>query len=283
MQAALVENMFGFNGHGIFHNDSVHFAYAANRTDCQIPSLMPLHGPPFIIPPSHRRDIFEKTMNTTRFRGLKAIPDSFDWRDTDMVAPVRAQGGHCNSCYVLTAADQLDFWEKKQSGSMGISPQGLLNCAKGGCSGGLMEDIYKEGPFEKSTDVFHKKVEKCKHTDSGWKVLDFVVLSDLEGEAVEPHLADAVYHYGPIPVGVDSTSSRFITYKSGIIKPDECNKVPNHAVTVVGYTLNYWIVKNSWGTEWGENGFAKISRGHDACGISSYTSFVTQVSGNLIV
>jgi len=212
-------------------------------------------------------------------RGLKApnmhmvqIPEKYDLRESigPLLGPVINQG-HCNSCFAITVAEQLNYLAMKKAPTIDYTT--LMECTPNtlGCSGGLMENVYKwGGPYSGSPR------SGCNGL-TGLRVKDYVVISDLEGGDVEPHLAAAVYQYGPIPVGIDSTGSRFLTYKSGVIQPGECNKVPNHAVVVVGYTPEFWIVKNSWGDHWGEDGYAKISRGHDTCGISSYASFATQI------
>ena len=140
-----------------------------------------------------------------------------------------------------------------------------------------MEDVFEwHGPYG-SFEAYDGTVHGCKKPEWGVYVQDYITLSDLEGDNIESELASAVVQYGPIPVGVDASGSRFITYKDGVIEESECNKEPNHAVTVVGFTPEYWVVKNSWGVNWGDGGYGKISRGHDTCGISSYASFATKV------
>tara|TARA_B110000879_G_C11163144_1_gene509989 strand:- start:26 stop:862 length:837 start_codon:yes stop_codon:yes gene_type:complete len=213
-------------------------------------------SPPLKIPPSHNRRLLQGLH-------MVEIPEEYDVRPRQEVL----DQGHCNSCFAITAAEQINYWTERHN-SPPVSYQTLMDCAPGalGCKGGLMENVFEwGGPYYG---------DSCDGL-TGLEVDDYVVISDLEGGDVEPHLAAAVYQYGPIPVGIDSTSSRFLTYRSGVIQPEECNKVPNHAVVVVGYTPAFWIVKNSWGTKWGEGGYAKISRGHDTCGISSYASFAT--------
>jgi cathepsin L len=215
-------------------------------------------APPLKITPAHNRRLLQNLH-------MVEIPETYDLR-TGSQQEVFDQK-HCNSCFAITAAEQINYWTK-QHNFPPVSYHTLLECAPSafGCQGGLMENVFEwGGPYYG---------DSCDGL-TGLEVDDYVVISDLEGGDVEPHLAAAVYQYGPIPVGIDSTSSRFLTYRSGVIQPEECNKVPNHAVVVVGYTPAFWIVKNSWGDKWGEGGYAKISRGHDTCGISSYASFAT--------
>ena len=248
----------------IFERALPHYEFAQARSDASF-HYKALHPPtpPLKLHPSHNRRMLGNMH-------MVQIPESYDLRKTYNEKVINQ--GHCNSCFAITAAEQLNYLAKKNHAPP-INYKTLLECTPNtfGCSGGLMEEVFKYGgPYSGSP------WSGCDGL-TGLIVKDYVVISDLEGGDVEPHLAAAVYQYGPIPVGIDSTSSRFLTYKTGIIKPEECNKVPNHAVLVVGYTNEYWIIKNSWGERWGENGFAKISRGHDTCGISSYASFATQV------
>jgi C1A family cysteine protease len=221
--------------------------------------------PPLKLRPSHNRRMLQNMH-------MVQIPEEYDLRESGgpLLCPVINQG-HCNSCFAITVAEQLNYFAMKKDPSINYNT--LLECTPDtlGCSGGLMENVYKwGGPY---SDVHKSGCDAL----TGLLVKDYVVISDLNGGDVEPHLAAAVYQYGPIPVGIDSTGSRFLTYKSGVIEPEECNKNPNHAVVVVGYTPEYWIIKNSWGEHWGEGGYGRISRGHDTCGISSYASFATQV------
>ena len=244
----------------------VHYEYALKHPHAKFHARA-FHeaSPPLILSASHNRRSLRKV----------EVPDSFDWRDFDLVAPVVTQGT-CNSCYALTVADNLNYWSKKLTGSFGVSCQTLMDCSSG-CAGGVMESVFEWcGPYG-SDEIYDGKVHRCIKPTSGVYVKEYVTLSDLHCEVIEPELASAVVQYGPIPVGIDSSGSRFVTYKSGVIEPEECNKEPNHAVTVVGFTPEYWIIKNSWGEDWGESGYGKISRGHDTCGISSYASFATDV------
>lgn len=250
----------------VFHRANVHYEYALRHPHAEFhPRAFHEVSPPLKLTASHNRRSLQEV----------DVPDSFDWRDFNLVAPVITQG-MCNSCYALTVADNLNYWTKKMSGSFGVSGQTLLDCSSG-CGGGVMDSVFDwHGPYG-SDKAYDGEVHRCNKPTSGVYVKKYVTLSDLQGEVIEPELASAVIQYGPIPVGIDSSGSRFITYKNGVINADECNKDPNHAVTVVGFTPEYWIIKNSWGEGWGENGYGKISRGHDTCGISSYASFATEV------
>ena len=82
---------------------------------------------------------------------------------------------------------------------------------------------------------------------------------------------------GPISVAVDATSTLFQTYTSGVITSSECGQLTSLAVNVVGYGNDvkdgdYYLVRNSWGTDWGESGYARIGTGKEGergvCGIN---------------
>ena len=95
----------------------------------------------------------------------------------------------------------------------------------------------------------------------------------------ESALMAAVATVGPIAVTIDAGHTSFQQYKSGIYYDKACRDyVPNHAVLVVGYGTSsghdYWLVKNSWGTGWGMQGYVMMARNrHNSCGIASYASY----------
>ena len=136
-----------------------------------------------------------------------------------------------------------------------------------GCEGGLMEDVYYHswwnpiGPayFDKWSG--HDNQCKTRRRHPYVKVNSYVSMSDEFDDPIESHLAKNIHSYGPIPVAVDSTSSAFELYHRGIVRKEHCGSDVDHAVLVVGYTPEYWIVKNSWGPSWGQGGYIHIERG----------------------
>ena len=156
-----------------------------------------------------------------------------------------------------------------------------------GCDGGLMEDVYtmsSRWPIgEKKFDQFVMRDRFCprRPPNVGIKVKSFETMSDEWHSPIESQLAHNLIRHGPIPVGIDSKSYNFELYKKGILKKSDCGREIDHAVTVVGFGVEhgtrYWIVKNSWGENWGIDGYFYIERDKNACGINTYSSFATSV------
>lgn len=217
----------------------------------------------------------------------RQVPLSFDWRDYDAVTKPLRQGV-CGGCYAFTAVGHLEYWFKQKTGHLRqLSVQQALDCSSpesGGCDGGgLMEDVFHHsygnpiGP--RSFDPWKGHDSRCKRRVGHpyARVMSYVSMSDEFNDPIEAHLAYNIYRYGPIPVAIDSTSTVFEHYGGGIVKKHQCGSVVDHSVLAVGYTPEYWILKNSWGTSWGEHGYIRIARGHNVCGINSYASFATDV------
>ena len=194
----------------------------------------------------------------------------------------------CGGCFAFAAVGHLEFWYKKMSGTLKpLSIQQALDCSgpeSDGCDGGLMEDVFYHsfwnpiGPERFDRWKGHNSV--CKHRKwHPYVELDtYVSMSDEYNDPVEDHLAKNIHSYGPIPVAVDSSGSHFELYHDGILRHNHCGKNVDHAVLVVGYTPDYWVIKNSWGSSWGQGGYMYLERGTNACGINSYAAFATSVS-----
>ena len=221
------------------------------------------------------------------------MPLTFDWRTHGTVTEVGEQG-ECGGCYCFAGIDNLEHWYKKKTGQLKkLSVQECIDCTNSkikyasGCDGGLMEDLYSMAlhwPIgEQKYDPFKQRTAACPRIPpiKGIKVKHYQVMSDDLHSPIEQDLAHNLMKYGPIPVGIDSKTYNFELYRNGIIKASHCGKEIDHAVTVVGFgiegTTRFWIVKNSWGKHWGEDGYFKLERDKNACGINTYSSFVTDV------
>ena len=203
-----------------------------------------------------------------RHLAYRNIPQQLDLRETGFVGKVHNQG-NCNSCWAFSAAGSIEYHVGKE-----VSVQNIIDCSPDtyGCGGGLMSHVFEYYDFFPLKYEYHYKKEKCMPHYRGAHVKNYVALeSDIEN-----NLPFILQQWGPVAVGVDFKSLR--KYRGGIIKPDDCGLNSHHAALVVGYTPNYWIVKNSLGTNWGDKGYAYVSHGHNTCGIDqTYATVATEV------
>ncbi|KAG9268258.1 procathepsin L isoform X7 [Astyanax mexicanus] len=216
-----------------------------------------------------------------------ALPYSIDWRDNGYVSDVKTQG-HCASCWAFSAAGALEGQMFRKTGSLvSLSTQQLVDCSwldgNDGCGGGSMElafeYISRSGGLQTESDYPYKAREgMCMFNPQNvsGKCHDFEELP--KGE--EKDLQKAVVAVGPVSVAIDSSNKTFLLYQSGIYNEPYCSSYNvNHGVLVVGYNTDssgreYWVVKNSWGVQWGEQGYIRMSRNKDnQCGIATRASF----------
>lgn len=211
-----------------------------------------------------------------------------DWRDVDGVSYVSAvqQQGECGCCFAFAAATVLEFWSKKHGNPKPLSVQHLMDCTStttgpnDGCDGGLMEYVFEYGSkysvILDTDQTYDSATEQCPHKSmfshvqvGNWKVIEHCDRPDAENQ-----FEWLLHAYGPIAVGVDST--QWDDYRGGIFQHTMCSNDIDHAVTIVGYTEDAWIVKNSWGTDWGEDGYIYLERGHNTCGVAEYVTYITE-------
>ena len=219
-------------------------------------------------------------------------PDSFDWRDKGVVSGVKDQGS-CGSCWAFaTVANLESLYALKKGVVKTFSEQLLVDCdtEDSGCNGGLMELSFEwlknNGGFMLESDYpYENKKGTCRQDKSKFvdmKVTGYVKLGDT-GEQYAPvdeaEVKEFLYQNGPLAVALNATPLQL--YFGGIVDWASwiCSTSGiNHAVTIVGYgteSKDYWIVKNSWGKNWGESGYFRIARGKSTCGINYYVTTAT--------
>jgi len=220
-----------------------------------------------------------------------APPSYWDWRNVSnvsYVSPVKNQG-KCGSCWTFstTGAIESHYSLLRNVTPPNLSEQQLVDCAQAfdnfGCRGGLpshaFEYIKYNGGLEfESNYTYQAKDGVCKFNSSLPNIkVNSGAVNITMGDEVE--LRDALFEFGPISITYQVVSD-FRNYKSGIYESTVCRNGTmdvNHAVLAVGYgRLNgtdYWIVKNSWGAEWGDQGYFKIKRGVNMCGVAVCNSF----------
>ncbi|KAL2084370.1 hypothetical protein ACEWY4_019888 [Coilia grayii] len=207
------------------------------------------------------------------------VPSSIDHRKKGCVTPVRNQGS-CGSCWAFSAVGALEGQLKKKGKKLiDLSPQNLVDCVgqDTGCQGGYMiyafDYVHRTGgiAFEKAYPYTGRN-ERCVY-QGNMRALSCNGFKKIR-RGSERDLTAAVAQVGPIAVAVDASLSSFHFYKRGVYSEPACNPGRlSHAVLAVGYDRKSWIVKNSWGKRWGNQGYIYILKGKNMCGIANMASY----------
>ena len=217
---------------------------------------------------------------------VEDLPDSVDWREKGAVTPVKNQGS-CGSCWSFSATGSMEGRNQIKSGNLvSLSEQQLVDCSKDegnmGCNGGLMDYAFKyaEQTAMETEDQYPYtgRGGKCDTSKKG----DLVVKNFTDVTPKSPSALASALAEGPVSVAIDAGSFRFQLYHGGIMK-SRCGTSLDHGVLAVGYGtekgVDYWIVKNSWGSGWGEKGYFRMIREMDKendpghCGIQLSASY----------
>ncbi|XP_053397746.1 procathepsin L-like [Mercenaria mercenaria] len=236
----------------------------------------------------HIRRAKESTINASTYLPPFNIllPEKVDWRKEGIVTKVKNQK-QCGSCWAFSATGSLEGQHAKKTEKLiSLSEQQLVDCSgefgNQGCNGGLMDQAFKYikavGGIEDEEDYpYEAKESVCKFDTSKIKATVSGYVDVTKGD--ESALQSAVATIGPISVAIDASHPSFQSYTGGVYDEPECSSSQlDHGVLVVGYgtddSSDYWLVKNSWSTMWGEEGYIKMTRNKDnQCGIASQASY----------
>jgi KDEL-tailed cysteine endopeptidase len=219
--------------------------------------------------------------------------ETFDWRSYDVVNPVRNQG-QCGSCWAFaTTANAESVWAISTGKLYDLSEQYLVDCATGleymnmGCKGGNMDSAFKfmindrqcdevEYPYTSGVTETKSKCHSCDELTSFSACYDVMSNNQVDLKA-------AVLK-NPVVIGIEADTYYFQSYSGGILTSPLCGTTIDHAVEIVGFgvenDVKYWTVRNSWGADWGEEGYFRILRTdstQDAgiCGLAMEPSFIS--------
>lgn len=211
----------------------------------------------------------------------KIVPRSFDWRKSGKVAPIQDQRS-CGSCWAFSAVSAVEslIAIKNQGPVQKLSEQQVVDCAlypeyyAFGCNGGDPGDalmyVRDHGLVDGAVYPYEATISSCPADQIAKRkrtyITDYDVIQKKNTEA------DLVSFVSKQPVGVAiQVTQKFQLYSSGIFDDPECTgKKIDHGVNVIGYDSHSFIVRNTWGREWGEDGYIRIKRGNNVCGIKDH-------------
>ncbi|KAM4845394.1 cathepsin W isoform 2-T2 [Thomomys bottae] len=231
------------------------------------------------------------------------MPHTCDWRKArGIISSVKNQES-CGCCWAMAAAGNIEAqWGIRSGQPVEVSVQELLDCGRcgDGCEGGFVWDAFitvlnnsglaseRDYPYTGHAKHKHARCLAEKYKKVAW-IQDFIMLRDNE-EIIAQYLATQ----GPITVTINKVLLKH--YQKGVIKATSTTCDPrhvDHSVLLVGFgkgkeektkqaktvssqscrprrPTSFWILKNSWGTQWGEKGFFRLHKGSNACGITKY-------------
>lgn len=221
-----------------------------------------------------------------------SLPDAVDWRVKGAVTSVKDQG-QCGSCWTFSSTGAIEGAMALAKGQLkDFSEQELVDCATGvaygshGCNGGQMDGAFKY-VIQNGQCLLDSYPYVSGTTKTAGSCKPCTAVAQLSGCAdVQPNdqlALKAAVAQQPVAVAIEADTRYFQSYSGGVLtSAANCGTNLDHGVLVVGYGeengQKYWLVKNSWGTTWGDNGYVKIGRSESSndagvCGIAMMASF----------
>ncbi|EAR85212.1 papain family cysteine protease (macronuclear) [Tetrahymena thermophila SB210] len=200
------------------------------------------------------------------------LPASFDWRDKGAITPVKVQNG-CGGCWAFSTVQSIEGLYFLKTGKLeSLSTQQVIDCCRideSGCLGGDPEPAFRciqnNGGIMTETEYpYIAKQQSCKF-DEDKPTFQIGGYIDVPSDQSQVKAALLIQ---PLSICLNSSDTSFKYYKSGVITECEDGPYdgPDHCLLLVGYghdeelKVDYWLIKNQWGTTWGEEGYVRIIR-----------------------
>lgn len=226
---------------------------------------------------------FKSNLHSIVLESNNSLPISFDWRDFNAISPVKNQLS-CGSCWAFSTTGSLEaVYYIKYNKSVNFSEQMLVDCDiySNGCKGGSYINgfnyiKFNNGLCSENDYSYTGNIQKCNIKCNN------IINSTISNIYQVPSNSDFQMMSNlinqPISVAIEASGMSFQFYKSGIFT-GQCGTKLDHAVLLVGYGDNYYTIKNSWGSSWGENGYIRLGKGNynngkGQCGVLMAGAFI---------
>ena len=214
-----------------------------------------------------------------RFLQEGGVPAAWDWRDQGVVNEIQNQGS-CGGCWAFAAVANIEGVYAKRYGNLPkFSEQQLIDCDpyNTGCEGGIMGSAYdylkSSGIMSSVSYPYLDMTGSCSFDEyqANSIVADYISA----GTSDEEYIKEMLYTTGPLAITINANSLQYYTGGVMSVSYDECPYAPSHGVNLVGYGtdeygVDYWTIRNTWGPDWGENGYFRLARGYGLCGVNMY-------------
>jgi cathepsin L len=214
------------------------------------------------------------------------VPTNFDWRQQGVATNVKNQGNICGCCWAFTTVATIEGIVKIKTGnSISLSEQQVLDCDEesSGCNGGNFYNafnsiIQSKGIVREEDYPYIQNKQTCKLNGQIAAAAQITSYANVVSND-EQQLLRAVAQQ-PIATRI-KVNNEFKSYSNGVYS-GSCGLSFNHEVTIIGYGINeegmkYWLIKNSWGENWGENGYMRLIResgdSGGQCGMAQHAAY----------
>ena len=202
-------------------------------------------------------------------RSLAELPESFDWRDVPgALSPIKSQGS-CGSCYsfAITAALESAMAIFGKVPDLNLSEQQIVSCSDAyGCGGGFMTTasyVVDTGLTEEASFPYVARGVRCKsRLPIKAKAVSYKLLGERNKSPTRDEIKAALIEKGPLFITVMAGGSGWSGAGQDVTSCRRSGRL-NHMIVISGFDKDGWIIRNSWGSNWGDKGYAHIGYGCD--------------------